>query len=61
MKVVLSILVLLLLAAATAFAAEEEAPRCDFCGMFYENSAARVAAAIEFEDETYRHLRGWAA
>lgn len=56
MRFVLSMLVFVLALAAAAWAADEEAPRCDNCGMFFEKSAARVSATIEFEDQTYNHL-----
>jgi hypothetical protein len=42
--------------ATAAFAQEEEALRCENCGMFYEKSPTRVMATIDIEDESHTHL-----
>lgn len=56
MRIALTILAGLLMLSAAAWAAEEEAPRCEYCGMFYEQSPTRVSATIDFQDETYSHI-----
>jgi nitrous oxide reductase accessory protein NosL len=56
MKVGLLMLAFVLAMSALVFAAEDEAPRCDNCGMFFEKSPTRVSATIDLEDESYTHI-----
>lgn len=56
MRVGLTVLACVLALASAAWAADEEAPRCDNCGMFFAKSAARVTTVVEVEGESYSHM-----
>ncbi|HES58680.1 MAG TPA: hypothetical protein ENO21_04550, partial [Firmicutes bacterium] len=54
MRIVIG-LFFVLLAASFAFAQDDERPRCENCGMYWDSSATRVEFTVEIDDETYTH------
>lgn len=55
MRFLIGIFSAMLLMTALAFA-QDEAPRCDNCGMFWEKSPTAVEMTIEVEGEEHTHL-----
>lgn len=54
MRVVIG-LICAVLAASYAFAQDEERPRCENCGMYWDSSATRVEFTVEVDDEVHTH------